>query len=83
MPTGTLKLNPRASSISFLLRLRLMTQAAMAMISMRPTRPAKPKTTPDRALFCRKAVGVGEGLGLIVGVCLPDDVKVIVCPATV
>jgi len=60
-----------------------MTQVAIAMIT-RPRRPAKPKPTPDRTLFCRKAVVVGEGLGLIVGVCPPaNDVKVRVFPAIV
>jgi hypothetical protein len=31
----------------------------IAMSNIRLTRPTKPKTTPDRTWFCRKAVGVG------------------------
>ena len=50
------------------------------MSNIRPTRPTKPKTTPDRTWFCRKAVGVGvaeaEWLVMIV------DVWVRVCCAT-
>jgi len=58
-----------------------MTQVTVAMSIARPTRLAKPKTTPDRTLFCRK--GVTSVLGPI-DVCPPGGaVKVIVCPATV
>jgi hypothetical protein len=47
----------------------------------RPTKPVKPKTTPDRTLFCRK--GVAGVLGPI-DVCASEGaVKVIVCPIAV
>lgn len=53
---------------------------AIAISNIKPTRPTKPKTTPDRALFCRKLIGVGvaelECLEMIV------DVRVRVCCAT-
>jgi hypothetical protein len=76
--------NLTASSKSFLLRFRLMIQVAITMRNMRPTRPTEPKTTPNKALFCRKAVGWAGLLELIASVCPPADaVKVIVCPATV
>ncbi|KAF8808519.1 hypothetical protein BYT27DRAFT_6547895 [Phlegmacium glaucopus] len=45
-----------ASSNSFFLRLRLMRQLAITMKNMRPTRPTKPKTIPDRILLPRKAL---------------------------
>ena len=48
------------------------------MSNVTPTKPTKPKTTPDRAWFCRKAVGVGvvEWVKMIV------DVWVRVCCTT-
>jgi len=36
-----------------------MRKVAIAMSNIRPTRPTKPKTTPDRTWFCRKDVGIG------------------------
>jgi hypothetical protein len=76
--------NITASSNSFLLRFRLMIQVAITMRNMRPTRPTKPKTRPDRTLFSRKPFGEGGLLELIADVCAPwDAVKVMVCPAVV
>jgi hypothetical protein len=66
-----------------------MAQATIVTNSMRPTRLTKPKTVPDRTLFCRKVVGMAVELGgvdelILVDNCPPeDDVKVRVRPASV
>jgi len=60
-----------------------MRQMAIAIRNMRARRPTKPKTTPDRTLFCRNAdAGAGLLELMVVGVCpAAVAVKVIVCPA--
>ncbi|KAF8814899.1 hypothetical protein BYT27DRAFT_7205198 [Phlegmacium glaucopus] len=58
-----------ASSNSFFLRLRLMTQPAIKMKNMRPTRPTKPKTIPDRTLLPRKAFTGARSFELMADVC--------------
>jgi hypothetical protein len=58
-----------------------MKQVATTTTKTRLTRPAKPKTRPDRALFCRKAVGVGVAEWLGADICpAAEFVKVRVCP---
>jgi len=61
-----------------------MAQVAIAMSIVRPMRPAKPNTTPDRTWFCKKAVGVGSAPSVALGLTdVAAAVEVTVCPATV
>src|SRR5271168_2312273 len=63
---------------NILLRLCLMIQVAIAMRNMRAKRPVKPKITPDKVLFCRKAFAVAGIVGVTVEL-IEDDV----CPPAV
>lgn len=65
-------------------RLRLMTQIMIAVMTDTTVMIPKAKTTFDRTLFCRKDIGMGEEVASPKDVCPPADVvKVRVCLATV